>query len=46
MCRQQINVDVEHDDDDDDEQTIYMYNNGLPYSSESAEHRENNYNHD
>jgi hypothetical protein len=46
MCRQQINVDVEHDHDDDDEQTIYMYNNGLPYSSESAEHRENNYNHD
>lgn len=46
MCRQQINVNIEHDDDNEDEQTIYMYNNGLPYSSESAEHRDNNYNHD
>ena len=49
MCRREINVDLEHDDndDDDDEQTIYMYNNGLPsYSSESVQHRENNYNHD
>jgi len=44
MCRQQINVNIE--DDDDDEQTVHMYNNGLPYSSESTEHRENNYNHD
>jgi hypothetical protein len=42
MCRQQINI--EHDDDD--EQTIYMYNNGLPYRSESAEHRENTYHDD
>ncbi len=46
MCRQQININIENDDDNDDEQTIHMYNNGLPYSSESAEHRENNYNHD
>jgi hypothetical protein len=48
MCRQQINVNLEHDDNDDnhDEQTIDMYNNGLPYRSESVEHRENNYNHD
>jgi hypothetical protein len=38
MCRREINVGVEHDDDD--EQTIYMYNNGLPYTSESAEHRD------
>ena len=44
MCRQQINVNIE--DDDDDEQTVHMYNNGLPYSSESAEHRENIYNDD
>ena len=44
MCRREINVDVERDDDD--EQTIYMFNNGLPYSSESVEHRENNYNYD
>jgi hypothetical protein len=42
MCRQQIRVTIEHDDDDD-EQTIYMYNNGLPYRSESDEHRENNH---
>lgn len=46
MCRQQIRVTIEDNNDDDDEQTIYMYNNGLPYRSESAEHRENNYNHD
>ena len=47
MCRREINVGVEHDDNDDDEQTIYMYNNGLPsYSSESVQHRTNNYNHD
>jgi hypothetical protein len=43
MCRQQINIE---DDDDHDEQTIYMYNNGLPYRSESAEHRENTYHDD
>ena len=47
MCRREINVGVEHHDNDDDEQTIYMYNNGLSsYSSESVQHRENNYNHD
>jgi hypothetical protein len=48
MCRQQINVNLEHDDNDDndDEQTIDMYDNGLPYRSESVERRENNYNHD
>jgi hypothetical protein len=46
MCRQQIRVTIEDNDDDNDEQTIYMYNNGLPYRSESAEHRENNYNDD
>lgn len=44
MCRQQIHVTIE--DDDDDEQTIYMYNNGLPYRSGSSEHRENSYNDD
>jgi hypothetical protein len=43
MCRQQINI--EHDDDHD-EHSIYMYNNGLPYRSESAEHRENTYHDD
>ena len=45
MCRQQINVNIEHEHDND-EQTIDMYNNGLPYRTESVEHRENNYNHD
>ena len=44
MCRQQINI--EHDDDGADEHSIYMYNNGLPYRSESAEHRENTYHDD
>jgi hypothetical protein len=44
MCRQQINI--EHDDDGADEHPIYMYNNGLPYRSESAEHRENTYHDD
>jgi hypothetical protein len=44
MCRQQINMEL--DDDDDDERTVHMYNNGLPYRSESAEHRENNYHDD
>jgi hypothetical protein len=46
MCRRQINVNIEHDDGGDDEHPIYMYNNGLPYRSESAEHRENNYHDD
>jgi hypothetical protein len=46
MCRRQINVNIEHDDDGGDEHPIYMYNNGLPYRSESAEHRENNYHDD
>jgi hypothetical protein len=40
MCRQQINVNIEHDDNggsDDDDQTIHMYNNGReeePYRSQ------------
>ena len=49
MCRQEINVDIDHENEYDDEETIHMYNNGReeePYRSQDSNHNYQHHYHD